>query len=65
MAAYKSLGCNGVARADLLLAEDGDAIALEINSVPGMTATSLIPKAAAAMGITFPDLCEMILNGAK
>jgi D-alanine-D-alanine ligase len=65
VAAYKSLGCNGVARADLLLGENGDAIALEINSVPGMTATSLIPKAAAAMGITFPDLCEMILNGAK
>jgi len=65
VAAYKSLGCNGVARADLLLADNGDAVALEINSIPGMTATSLIPKAAAAMGITFPDLCEMILNGAK
>ena len=61
MAAYNALGCHGVARVDLMLADDGSCIALEVNSIPGMTATSLIPKAAAAMGISFPDLCEKIL----
>ncbi len=65
LAAYKALGCNGVARADLLLNKDNEAIVLEINSIPGMTATSLVPKAAGAMGISFPDLCEMILLGAR
>lgn len=64
LAAYKSLGCRGVARADILLTSMGEALVLEINSVPGMTSTSLIPKAAAAMGITFPDLCEQILKTA-
>lgn len=65
LAAYKSLGCSGVARADLIMNDKGEVICLEVNSIPGMTATSLIPKAAAAMGISFPDLCEMILNTAK
>lgn len=61
LTAYKALGCRGVARADILLTSKGEALVLEINSVPGMTSTSLIPKAAAAMAITFPDLCEQIL----
>jgi D-alanine-D-alanine ligase len=61
LAAYKSLGCNGVARADILLTTEGEALVLEMNSVPGMTSTSLIPKAAAAMGMSFPDFCEKIL----
>ncbi len=34
---------------------------LEVNTIPGMTATSLVPKAAAAVGMSFPDLCERIL----
>jgi len=61
LAAYKALGCNGVARADILLTVSGEVFVLEMNSVPGMTGTSLIPKAAAAMGISFPDFCEKIL----
>lgn len=64
VAAYTALGCSGVARTDLMLADNGDCIALEVNTIPGMTATSLIPKAAAAMGISFPDLCEKILKTA-
>ena len=64
LAAYKALGCRGVARADILLTATGEALVLEMNSVPGMTSTSLIPKAAAAMNITFPDLCEQILRTA-
>ena len=43
----------------------GVAYVLEANTVPGMTATSLVPKAAAAVGISFPELCEKILLSAK
>ena len=60
------LGLSGVARVDAILGdEDGVAYVLEANTVPGMTATSLVPKAAAAVGISFPELCEKILLSAK
>lgn len=62
--AYEVMGCSGVVRADVMLDENGKGYLLEINTVPGMTATSLVPKAAAAVGISFPDLCEIILNSA-
>ena len=63
---YKLLGLSGVARVDAMLGdEDGVAYVLEANTVPGMTATSLVPKAAAAVGISFPELCEKILLSAK
>ena len=65
VAAYKALGCNGVARTDVMLDEHNVPYALEVNSVPGMTATSLVPKAAAAVGISFPDLCAMIVESVK
>lgn len=65
VAAYKILGCSGVARADVMLDNDGQGYVLEVNTVPGMTATSLVPKAAAAVGISFPDLCEKILLSAS
>ena len=48
-----------------MLDENGQGYVLEANTVPGMTATSLVPKAAAAVGISFPDLCEKILLSAK
>jgi D-alanine--D-alanine ligase len=54
---YELVGCRGAARVDFRL--DGDAYAcLEINTIPGMTATSLVPMAAAAVGIGFADLAE-------
>jgi D-alanine--D-alanine ligase len=59
--AYKILGCRGVGRVDVMLAKDNTPYVLEVNTVPGMTATSLVPKAAAAAGINFSDLCERIL----
>lgn len=62
--AYEVLGCSGVARADVMLDEEGNGYVLEINTVPGMTATSLVPKAAAAAGISFPELCNIILQSA-
>lgn len=63
--AYEVLGCSGVARADVMLDEEGNGYMLEINTVPGMTATSLVPKAAAAAGISFPELCNIILQSAS
>lgn len=63
--AYEVLGCSGVARADVMLDEACNGYVLEINTVPGMTATSLVPKAAAAAGISFPELCNIILQSAS
>lgn len=62
---YKALGLCGVARVDIILADNGIGYVLEANTVPGMTATSLVPKAAAAVGIGFPELCEKILLSAR
>jgi D-alanine--D-alanine ligase len=61
---FTLIGCNGVARVDMILASDNRYYVLEINTIPGMTATSLVPKAAAAAGISFPDLCEQLLLAA-
>ncbi|MCI0707956.1 MAG: D-alanine--D-alanine ligase [Ignavibacteriae bacterium] len=60
--AFRSLGCAGFARVDFRLASDGKAYCLEVNTVPGMTGTSLVPKAAAAAGLSFPALCQRIID---
>lgn len=62
--AHRALGCVGVTRTDFILVDDGSAFVLEVNTLPGMTATSLVPKIAAGNGIPFPDLCERLLDGA-
>lgn len=59
--AFKALGCRGIARVDIMLDKQDRPYVLEINTIPGMTATSLVPKAAAAAGIEFADLCERLL----
>lgn len=59
--AFDVLGCQGIARVDVMLSEDNVPYVLEVNSVPGMTATSLVPKAAQAAGVSFSDLCEKLL----
>lgn len=59
--AFMQLGCSGIARVDIMLSKDNNPYVLEVNTIPGMTATSLVPKAAAAVGITFDDLCERLL----
>ena len=59
--AFCACGCTGVARLDVMLGEEGEPYAIEVNAVPGMTATSLVPDAARAVGIEFPELCEKIL----
>lgn len=60
LAAKRSLGLEVYSRADILLAADGRLAVLEINTIPGMTETSLLPKAAAVVGLDFPALCEKI-----
>ena len=47
-----------------MVREDGEPVFLEINTLPGMTATSLSPMAAGAKGVSFPELVERILHGA-
>ena len=56
--AHRSLGCTGCSRVDFRLDRNNDPFVLEVNTIPGMTATSLLPDAAAAAGITFDQLCE-------
>lgn len=60
--AHNSLGCAGATRTDFLLEESGDVWALETNTIPGLTATSLLPDAAKALGISFPELCTMMVQ---
>ena len=60
--AFSVCGCSGVARVDVMLSEDEVPYAIEVNSVPGMTETSLVPDAARAIGLSFPALCEKILS---
>lgn len=62
--AHRGLGCAGVTRTDFILTADGTPYILEVNTLPGMTATSLVPKIAAGNGISFPDLCERLLDTA-
>lgn len=61
-AAHKALGCAGVSRTDFLLDEEGGFWALETNTLPGMTATSLLPDAAKAEGVSFPELCIKLVQ---
>ena len=60
LAAKRALGLEIYSRVDVILASDGRLNVLEINTIPGMTETSLLPKAAAAAGLDFPTLCERI-----
>lgn len=60
--AYQALGCQVMGRADLILGKDGRVYVLELNTIPGFTPKSLLPKAAKAMGVDFPDLCVRILE---
>ncbi len=58
--AFQALKCRDYARVDFRLSPEGRLFCLEVNTLPGMTATSLVPKAAAAAGIAFPDLCRIL-----
>jgi D-alanine--D-alanine ligase len=60
--AHKLLGCCGCSRVDIILTKDGCPYILEVNTIPGMTATSLLPKAAKIVGIDFSHLCFKLLE---
>lgn len=59
---YNTLGLSVYSRADFILDKDGEPWFLEINTLPGMTPTSLLPQEAAAVGIDYPQLCQRILD---
>lgn len=60
--AFDTLGLSVYSRADFILTEDDRAYFLEINTLPGMTPTSLLPQEAAVLGIDYPTLCERIVS---
>ncbi|MGC8863749.1 MAG: D-alanine--D-alanine ligase family protein, partial [Armatimonadota bacterium] len=69
LAAHKSLGCSGMSRTDIIYAADATRtrpedrmFVLEVNTIPGMTPTSLLPRAAAAAGIPFSRLLDMLID---
>ena len=67
--AYRALGCRGVARADFRLDDTrggpGEVFCLEVNTQPGMTATSLVPELAAHAGISLPELVGWMVEDAS
>jgi len=65
LAAYRALGCTGHARPDLRITAAGEPFVLEVNTLPGMTKTSLLPKIAKHVGMDYGTLCEEILATAS
>jgi D-alanine-D-alanine ligase len=63
--AHEALKLGGYSRVDFRLTPAGELFCLEVNTLPGLTATSLLPQAARAVGIEFPDLCERICRSAR
>jgi D-alanine-D-alanine ligase len=62
--AHRVLGCSGYSRVDFLVTEQGDCFLLEVNTLPGMTALSLMPEIAQSAGFGFADLVEEIVSSA-
>ncbi len=63
--AYRSIGCSGWGRVDIMLDQNDRPWLLEVNASPGMTGHSLVPMAAKAVGISYADLCRRILEDAS
>jgi D-alanine-D-alanine ligase len=64
LTAFRSIGCKDFARVDFRVTDKGEIYCLEINTIPGMTGTSLVPKAAKAVGIQFHELVDRIVRSA-
>ncbi len=62
LAAFRAIGGRDYARVDMMVTSDGQPVVLEVNTLPGMTETSLLPKAAAAAGISYAELCERMVK---
>jgi len=62
LGAFRAVGGRDYARVDVMVRADGSPVVLEVNTLPGMTETSLLPKAAAAAGINFAELCQRMVD---
>ena len=62
LAAHRALGCRDYSRTDIMIGEDGLPWVLEVNTLPGMTSHSLLPRAAQAAGKSYTELCEEMLR---
>ncbi|MCD6051998.1 MAG: D-alanine-D-alanine ligase [Verrucomicrobia bacterium] len=62
LGAFNSIGGRDYSRVDVMVRENGEPVVLEVNTLPGMTETSLLPKAAAAVGLTYADLCQRMVD---
>lgn len=64
MRAHRSLGLRDLSRADFLITDADEPVLLEVNTLPGMTPTSLFPDGAAAAGTSFPELVSLLVGSA-
>jgi D-alanine-D-alanine ligase len=62
MGAFRAIGGRDYARVDVMVRTDGEPVVLEVNTLPGMTETSLLPKAAAAAGLGYAELCQRMIE---
>jgi D-alanine-D-alanine ligase len=65
LGAFQAIGGRDYARVDVMVQADGSPMVLEVNTLPGMTETSLLPKAAAAAGVNYADLCQRMVDLAR
>jgi D-alanine-D-alanine ligase len=63
--AHQALGCSGTSRVDMIVSDTGNEYLLEVNTLPGLTPQSLLPKISASVGLGFDDLVEAILGSAR
>ncbi len=63
--AHKAVWCEGYSRVDIRVRESGEAFVLEVNTLPGMTSSSLMPKLAKYAGLSYPEICQEILMMAR
>jgi D-alanine-D-alanine ligase len=62
LGAFHAVGGRDYARVDVMVRDNGEPVVLEVNTLPGMTATSLLPKAAAVIGLDYPGLCQRMVE---
>jgi len=62
LAAFEAIGGGDYSRVDIMVRQNGEPVVLEVNTLPGMTETSLLPKAAAAAGMSYPELCQRMVE---
>jgi D-alanine-D-alanine ligase len=62
LGAFRAVGGRDYGRVDVMVRDNGAPVVLEVNTLPGMTETSLFPKAAAAVGLSYPALCQRMIE---